>query len=101
MSNTGTATAGHVMCDTCNQRHEAVYSHESQWGDHEPVYVAVCNGVSDYYLAERLIVAEAAPRKGTAGKSTAVCDNCGQSIEKTRYPKRDWYHSGTGKRACQ
>lgn len=28
------------------------------------------------------------------------CVNCGESIERTKYPKRDWYHVGSDKRSC-
>jgi hypothetical protein len=44
----------HVMCDDCSQKHEAVYSHEGEFGQ-GPVYAVVCNGFTDYYLEERLV----------------------------------------------
>lgn len=52
---------GAVECDSCGQEHPAYYSHDSQWGDHKPVYAVHCpeEGVTDYYTAERFTGGEA------------------------------------------
>lgn len=100
MTNTPEPAAPHVMCDDCSQPHPAEYSHEDQFG-HGPVYAVVCNGLTDYYLEERVIRPAATPVSGKGrNRNSDQCVNCGESIERTKYPKRDWYHVSTNKRAC-
>lgn len=84
---------GHVMCDDCNQPHPAEYSHMGRFGE-GPVYIVMCGELADYYLTERVIRTTAKPIPKTRTKHTAQCANCGEWLERTTHPKRDWYHVG-------
>lgn len=48
-----TNDALYVMCDDCDQRHEATYSHVGDFGQ-GPVYAVVCGEFVSYYLTERV-----------------------------------------------
>jgi hypothetical protein len=46
----------YVMCDDCDARHEATYSHDGEF-EQGPVYAVVCGEFVDYYLTERVFTA--------------------------------------------
>lgn len=55
----------YVICHQCDKRHEAEYSHQSQYGGHA-IYVVVCteDWLTDYYNDDA-IVCDACEMPGT------------------------------------
>lgn len=46
---------GMVVCDMCGHEHQAVYTHDGQFGE-GPIYAVVCpvDDLTDYYTLERV-----------------------------------------------
>lgn len=45
----------HVICNQCEQQHEAEYHHEGSFGE-GPIFIVICerDGLADYYTTEGL-----------------------------------------------